>query len=47
MKTPKFSVIIPARKEERFIGPCLESIRVAKPYRGLVEVIVVLWEWCW
>lgn len=40
---PEFSVIVPARNEERFIGQCLESIRVAAaPYPGLVEVIVVL-----
>jgi glycosyltransferase involved in cell wall biosynthesis len=39
----KFSVIIPARNEERFLGNCLESIRVsAMPYRDQVEVIVVL-----
>jgi glycosyltransferase involved in cell wall biosynthesis len=40
---PKFSVIIPARNEERLIGACLESIRVAAvPYPDQVEVIVVL-----
>lgn len=39
----KFSIIIPARNEERFIGPCLESIRIAaEPYPGEVEIIVVL-----
>jgi glycosyltransferase involved in cell wall biosynthesis len=39
----RFSVIIPARNEERFLGKCLESIRVAAmPYRDQVEVIVVL-----
>src|SRR5260370_13598181 len=43
MKLPRFSVIIPARNEERFIGRCLESIRVAAtPYRDQLEVIVVL-----
>jgi glycosyltransferase involved in cell wall biosynthesis len=43
MMLPRFSVIVPARNEERFIGACLESIRVAgRPYRGQVEVIVVL-----
>jgi glycosyltransferase involved in cell wall biosynthesis len=40
---PLFSVIIPARNEEHFIGQCLESIRLAAtPYQGQVEVIVVL-----
>jgi glycosyltransferase involved in cell wall biosynthesis len=39
----RFSVIIPARNEERFIGACLESIRVAAlPFRDRVEIIVVL-----
>ncbi|MBZ5724437.1 MAG: glycosyltransferase [Acidobacteriia bacterium] len=39
----KFSVIIPARNEERVIGRCLESIRLAaEAYRGEVETIVVL-----
>jgi len=39
----KFSVIIPARDEEAYIGACLESIRKASaPYPGQVEVIVVL-----
>jgi glycosyltransferase involved in cell wall biosynthesis len=43
MQPPRFSVIIPARNEERFIGPCLESIRVAAThYPGQLEVIVVL-----
>jgi len=37
------SVVIPARNEERLIGECLESIRVAAiPYPGPVEVVVVL-----
>jgi len=40
---PRFSVIIPARDEERFIGQCLESIRVAgASYPDQLEVIVVL-----
>ncbi len=40
---PKFSVIIPARNEERYIGQCLESIgTAAAPYPGEAEVIVVL-----
>jgi len=39
----KFSIIIPARNEERFLGTCLDSIRAAaKPYPGEVEVVVVL-----
>jgi glycosyltransferase involved in cell wall biosynthesis len=43
MPPPKFSVIIPARDEERLIGRCLESIQVAAaPYPGQLEVIVVL-----
>jgi glycosyltransferase involved in cell wall biosynthesis len=38
-----FSAIIPAHKEERFIGGCLASIEAAaKPFPGEVEVIVVL-----
>ena len=40
---PHFSIVIPARNEERFIGHCLESIRKAS--RGMeqdVETIVVL-----
>jgi glycosyltransferase involved in cell wall biosynthesis len=42
-QTPRFSVVIPARNEERLIGHCLESIRVAaEPFPGQVEVIVVL-----
>lgn len=43
MDGPTFSVIIPARDEERYIGRCLESIRVAaESYWDKVEVIVVL-----
>jgi glycosyltransferase involved in cell wall biosynthesis len=43
VEQPRFSVIVPARNEERFIGACLESIRVAAaPYPHDVEVIVVL-----
>jgi glycosyltransferase involved in cell wall biosynthesis len=39
----KFSIIIPAHNEEKFIGSCLESIRrAAAPYPGDVEIIVVL-----
>lgn len=43
MPPPRFSVVIPARNEARFIGPCLESIQVAATaYPGQLEVIVVL-----
>ncbi|MEK4485722.1 glycosyltransferase [Psychrobacillus sp. FSL H8-0484] len=39
----KFSVIIPAHNEEKYIGECLESIaKAAQPYKNQVEVIVVL-----
>lgn len=39
----KFSVVIPARNEERHIVHCLEAIAcAAKPYPGDVETIVVL-----
>lgn len=39
----KFSIIIPARNEERWLEACLESVRAAaKPYPGEVEVVVVL-----
>src|SRR3984893_6313990 len=43
MPPPKFSVIIPARDEERLIGPCLQSIQVAAAtYPEQLEGIVVL-----
>jgi glycosyltransferase involved in cell wall biosynthesis len=43
LRTPRFSVIIPARNEEGFIGRCLESIRAAgTPYQDRLETIVVL-----
>jgi glycosyltransferase involved in cell wall biosynthesis len=43
MPAPKFSIIIPARDEERLIGGCLESIHVAAAtYPNQFEVIVVL-----
>jgi glycosyltransferase involved in cell wall biosynthesis len=43
LNRPKFSIIIPARDEERFIGACLDSIRVAAAlHPDQVEVIVVL-----
>ncbi|EFI70238.1 glycosyl transferase, group 2 family protein [Lysinibacillus fusiformis ZC1] len=39
----KFSVIIPAHNEEKYIGGCLESIvQAAQLYKDQVEVIVVL-----
>jgi hypothetical protein len=40
---PLFSVIVPARDEERYIGKCLDSIRLASaPFPGQVEVVVAL-----
>lgn len=43
MQNPKFSIIIPARNEERFIGTCLDSIDKAAQYANTEpEVIVVL-----
>jgi len=40
---PRFSIVIPARDEERFIGACLESIRTASvSFPDAVEIIVVL-----
>lgn len=43
MTAPTFSIVIPARDEERYIGACLESIRVASlQYGGRVETIVAL-----
>lgn len=39
----KFSIIIPARDEELYIGKCLGSIEAAgEPYVGEVQVIVVI-----
>ncbi|MDR9853541.1 glycosyltransferase [Paenibacillus sp. VCA1] len=39
----KFSVIIPARNEEKYIGRCLDSlVAAAKAYPGQVEVIVMI-----
>ncbi len=39
----KFSIVIPARDEEKLIGRCFDSIeRAARPYPGEVEVIVVI-----
>jgi glycosyltransferase involved in cell wall biosynthesis len=40
---PKFSIIIPARNEEKFLPGCLDSIAVAsEPFRGEVEIIVAI-----
>lgn len=39
----KFSIVIPAHNEEKYLGGCLESVRLAAaPYPGEVETIVVL-----
>lgn len=43
MSAPRFSVVIPAHNEERFLGGCLESIaRAAAAFPGQLETIVVL-----
>jgi glycosyltransferase involved in cell wall biosynthesis len=43
LREVKFSVVIPARDEEKLIGACLESVlRAAVPYPGDVELIVVV-----
>jgi len=40
---PKFSILIPAHNEEKFIGKCLESIHAAaRAYPHQVEIIVAL-----
>jgi glycosyltransferase involved in cell wall biosynthesis len=40
---PKFSVIIPARNEEKFLPGCLASIAVAsEPFPGEVEIVVAI-----
>ncbi len=37
---PKFSIIVPARNEEKFLPGCLASIAAASaPYPGEVEII--------
>ena len=39
----KFSIIIPAHNEEKYIGRCLDSVTAAaEPYKEQVEIIVVL-----
>ncbi|MBA4388076.1 MAG: glycosyl transferase family 2 [Verrucomicrobia bacterium] len=43
MEDPRFSIVIPARDEEKCIGRCIASIReAAKPFGGQVEIIVAL-----
>ncbi len=40
---PHFSILIPARNEEKFLPGCLESIEAAaKPFPGQTEIIVAL-----
>jgi glycosyltransferase involved in cell wall biosynthesis len=40
---PRFTILIPARNEERYIGACLDAIEeAAKPFEGQVELVVVL-----
>jgi glycosyltransferase involved in cell wall biosynthesis len=40
---PAFSVIIPARDEEKFIGNCVESVKAAfEGISGTIEIVVVL-----
>ncbi|WP_212982278.1 glycosyltransferase, partial [Bacillus paramobilis] len=42
-KDIKFSIIIPAHNEEKYIGKCLDSIsKAAEAYKDQTEVIVVL-----
>ena len=42
-KDVKFSIIIPAHNEEKYIRKCLDSIsKAAEAYKGQTEVIVVL-----
>ncbi|HBI99745.1 MAG TPA: glycosyl transferase family 2, partial [Lysinibacillus sp.] len=39
----KFSIVIPAHNEEKYIGKCIESIlKASKPFENEVEIIVVL-----
>jgi len=43
MALPRFSIIVPAHNEERFLGACLNSIRIAAAtLEGGIEIIVVL-----
>ena len=40
---PRFSILIPARNEEKYLPVCLESIKVAaEPFQGQVEIVVTL-----
>ncbi|HUE17314.1 MAG TPA: glycosyltransferase [Planctomycetaceae bacterium] len=40
---PRFSILIPARNEEKYLPGCLESLtRAAEPFRNQVEVIVAV-----
>lgn len=42
-KDVKFSIIIPAHNEEKYIGKCLDSIvKASEAYKEQTEVIVVL-----
>ena len=42
-KDIKFSIIIPAHNEEKYLGKCLDSIEAAsKLYKEQLEIIVVL-----
>jgi len=43
MDTPRFSILIPARNEEKYLPTCLDSIRVAaEPFPDEVEIVVAL-----
>jgi glycosyltransferase involved in cell wall biosynthesis len=40
---PRFSILIPARNEEKYLPGCLESLqRAAEPFPGQIEVIVAV-----
>jgi glycosyltransferase involved in cell wall biosynthesis len=40
---PRFSILIPARNEEKCLPACLQSIKAAaEPFAGQVEIIVVI-----
>ncbi len=40
---PRFSILIPARNEEKYLPGCLESLtRAAEPFRNQIEVIVAV-----
>ena len=40
---PRFSILIPARNEEKYLPGCLESITAAaEPFPDQVEIIVAL-----